>query len=117
MMLDLYQESIKISKRSIKFLKFQICFNSLMLLYYSTMAISYIFQNKIIIGILWLLLNTFWLSFVIKYIRDLKKEKIQQKYNLKIYYDELKIVDYPKYIKEQRTKKLKMLKKRDSFLF
>ena len=38
--------------------------------------------------------------------------KIKHKKNIQIYYDELKIVNYSKYIKEQRLNKLKTLKKR-----
>ena len=101
------QGSIKILNRSINFYKRYLIFTIFMTLFNFYFIISNLINSKsyttsVIATILWLISDMFNLYFLNVQKKKLKKEVLQ-------YDEEQKIIDYPKYIKDQRLKKLKKI--------
>lgn len=109
--LTMYSEIVKTYRSNIKRMKWFIAlyiFNSAAYCWITTSAIL---SSKP----LWtIIFNSFisvvWFSGAILMYYTIKQRKIGLKENKILYDEELKIVDYTKYIKENRLKKLKKLK-------
>jgi hypothetical protein len=108
--LSQYEETIKLT---IKKNKWQIVYMFVCLLNSSLQSLncySNIVNNKyyfiqLIAAIIWLI------AAFITYFGVIKKNKQIIKQNREYYNEELKIIDYPKWLKTQRTKKLQKIKK------
>jgi len=66
--------------------------------------------NNLIPIILFSIGTALWIMILYLNIKKLKELKIRKKDKINTYYRTLKEVDYPRFIKEQRIKKLKKLK-------
>ena len=103
-----YHESIiKSLRKQIKWSKAYIglcIFNTLSFVYNG-------FEKSNSISILYFIGCLIWVVLIFLTISNIKNQKIQLKNSIESYNEELKIIDYPKYLKEQRTLKLKKLKK------
>jgi hypothetical protein len=89
--------------------KKQIKFSIVLFVLYS-INICLNLYNLIFTNILYILLLFLWTALLFITIKGMKKEKVKLNEYKKLQLEELKIVDYPKYIKEQRRDKLKRIK-------
>lgn len=107
-LLDCYENSCKLYSKRIKYNKILISLCILLICYYTVRTIMSIYNWNVIFDIILLVI---WLINILLNKKQLKNNKIKLKDNQDLYENALKIVDYPKYIKDQRVKKLKQLKK------
>ena len=110
--LNRFNLEIKSIKKVIRYNIISLILDLYLIIVYLYNSVNLINSNKI--WTLSLLINIvcFIVWSVLLYISIIKfkKNKIKFKNKVKEYYELLKIIDYPKYIKMQRIKKLKKLK-------
>lgn len=110
-LLILDEKLLKSSKKSLRISFFLMSLSAFLTVTYSYICINYYIDN---------IFNfSFWANLACLFmwifqfglnIKTYKNSKINVKNFTKKYYSQLKKVNYPKYIKEQRIKKLKKLK-------
>lgn len=109
--LHLYDNIIKDYESGIKRLKFFIIFYIFnTILYCWITSLSILSSKSIWIIITNSVITIIWFSGAMLMLYSIKQRKIALKEHQISYDEELKIVDYPKYIKDDRLKKIKKLK-------
>ena len=103
--LEYYNTYLKIQKKSIRW---NIVYAGLCLLNFFV-YIPIKFTNNWLFYF-YILVSISWSVIIFITIKSIKTKKLQVKINEKLYEEELKIVDYKQYIKNQRLEKLKKLK-------
>jgi len=106
--LSYYESMIKFCHRQILWDKGFIAlylFNEIFLCYNSIKASSFS------VSIFYLITFILWIILLSVNIKNLKEHKEKLKKSIVLYNTELKIVDFPKYLKNQRMLKLKKLNK------
>ena len=107
-LLECYDDSCKVYAKKIKWNKINIglyIFNALTFTFNTINNIEHWYS--IIYGICVIA----WIVGAYFITKTIKSNKVTLKANQDLYDETLKIVDYPRYIKDQRTKKLNKLKK------
>jgi len=108
--LDSHYNSIKLYKKSLKYKKLLCVVQVLCIFYYTSFFIIDYNKERYFMFSVYFIVMIAWCAMLYINIKSIKEEKIKIKNHEVLYYDELKIVDYSKYIKDQRSKKLLKLK-------
>jgi len=108
-MLDLDEKLIKSSKRGINISTIAIIACIILIPLYSYISFSDILDDKIWSGVFNFLISLLWSFNLFLNIKTRKKSKDNLKNFKKTYYERLKRIDNPRYLKETRNEKLKKL--------
>lgn len=108
-LLDHYKSMNKTISRKITWQKWYIGLCVFNAITFTFNAIKY-FNNKSFIFLIYGILIFAWIGLSYWTNKTIKKDKISLKNYQNLEIEELKILDYPKYLKTERTKKLKKLK-------
>ena len=107
-LLDINEKMIKNAKRSMKIA-------IVMIILCSMFVISYIYLCILQTSIFNFIISIIWCGNLYLNYKLLNKSKENIKIFTKSYYDILKNIDYPKYLRSQRFEKLKKLNKKRLF--
>ena len=101
--LTFYESIIKSQKNQIKY-------NKINIIIFSLNYTSFCFLS-FHVSIFYFIYCSIWAILIFICIKNIKLLRKKLKINIELYYNELKIVDYSKYLKEQRKLKLQKIKK------
>lgn len=109
-LLKSYERQVHVTKRSIKWDKIYIGLCSFNVLSFTANVFRY-YNNDKWLSLFFLITTFIWITLIFTTNKKITDKKVSLKEYIKKYDDQLKIVDYPKYLKTQRTQKLNKIKK------